>query len=594
MPPKKKKKIGKDKVPDLPPPKIVKEKGPNLALLLPPIVDETTLELLKNGKRIHVQHPCNRTIMVVYILPQQSVACANCGLLATNFESFERHQCTPPPTNSIKKYVPQDTLKKVQVTDPPHVFIHRWGESCLVHDKRYNYACICGAVFGGESKLRNLQRHFDHNPCYLLESLFPPTGTIVTTQDVTPAFNTGQINVFNVEKKDVRSSSVLGFAFPLNEEKIHLVSNCRHIQIVLARNFSKIQDIVSAGHDTTTNGCQTIEEFGAVSIQSDRLEICVRREKRSNGRGTGCWNFICTQFGIKQLIMEHIIDAALQMAKRKAKGKFKYDTISIIVTNSPNAQHPHIDIGDPLVQHGMMLSDGDTSTIAYKVTDSPPVKNKEHIVQLFQNLSGFSEVFSEVNTDYPSKAFLQEIDHMLTVYSSFREKFIEEGWCRLFQVCIPGHFETHSLTNAAAGTLTTIKGGVVHKGSGAAKDGGVRSVLFFTGSPAKSSKSYNSDVQHTAITVFVQCCQRIKLIPGEKAILAQMIETLLILLNQCHVSYRQSVPSHFRNDGNYIRMHQLLTELCRRKQHTYSQQYIEKITEKYLKLGHLFPGDELI
>ena len=112
MPPKKKTKIVEDKVPDLPPPKIVKEKGPNLALLLPPIVDETTLELLKNGKRIHVQHPCNRTIMVVYILPQQPVACANCGLLATNFESFERHQCTPP-TNSIKKYVPQDTLKKV-------------------------------------------------------------------------------------------------------------------------------------------------------------------------------------------------------------------------------------------------------------------------------------------------------------------------------------------------------------------------------------------------------------------------------------------------------------------------------------------------
>ena len=54
MPPKKKTKIVKDKVPDLPPPKIVKEKGPNLALLLPPIVDGTRLELLKNGKRIHM------------------------------------------------------------------------------------------------------------------------------------------------------------------------------------------------------------------------------------------------------------------------------------------------------------------------------------------------------------------------------------------------------------------------------------------------------------------------------------------------------------------------------------------------------------
>ena len=61
MPPKKKK-IIKDKGPDLAPPKIVKEKGPNLALLLPPIVDGTTLELLKNGKRIHVQHPCDRNI----------------------------------------------------------------------------------------------------------------------------------------------------------------------------------------------------------------------------------------------------------------------------------------------------------------------------------------------------------------------------------------------------------------------------------------------------------------------------------------------------------------------------------------------------
>ena len=79
------------------------------------IVDGATLELLKNGKRIHVQHPRDSDITVVYILPKQPMACAKCGLLSMNFESFERHKCTPP-TNSINKYVPEDIRKKAQTT----------------------------------------------------------------------------------------------------------------------------------------------------------------------------------------------------------------------------------------------------------------------------------------------------------------------------------------------------------------------------------------------------------------------------------------------------------------------------------------------
>ena len=177
-----------------------KEKGPNLDRILPPIVVGATLELLKIGKRIHVQHPCNRNITVVYLLPRQPMACADCGLLSTNFASFEKHKCTTRPSTSVKKYVSEDIRMMAQATDPPHAFTYRWGESCLLHRDEYNYACICGAVFDGNNKLRNLERHFDHNPCDILKSLFAPTGTIVPTQDFTPAFNTGQINVFQVEK----------------------------------------------------------------------------------------------------------------------------------------------------------------------------------------------------------------------------------------------------------------------------------------------------------------------------------------------------------------------------------------------------------
>ena len=567
-------------------PRVVKEYGPDLYRILPPILNRAILELLKNGKRTHVQHPCDRNITVVYLLPRQPMACADCGLLSTNFASFEKHKCTKGPSTSVKKYVSEDIRMMAQATDPPHFFTYLWGESCLLHRDGYNYACICGAVFDGKNKLRNLERHFHLNPCDILKSLFAPTGTIVPTQDFTPAFNTGKINVFKIENKVVRTSTVLDFAFP----GFDLASECRAIQIVLANNFSKIQAIVSAGHDYTTNGCHTIEEFGAVSIQSDRLEICVRPENRSNGRGIGCWNFLCAQFGFKKQIMKCIIDNAIHLAARKTKGKFKYDTISIIVTKSTNDQHPHIDIGHPLVQHGMMLSDGDTSTIAYKVTEFPSVKTNKHILQLFRNLSDFSRV----PTEYPSEAFLKKIDAMLTEHSNFRRKFIQAGWFRLFQVCIPGHYETHSLINAAAGTLTTIKGGVVHKGSGAIK-GGVRSVLFFTGSPKNSSESYDSDVQHTAITVFIQFCSRICFLPIDTATFAQIIETLLILLNQCHETYRRSVPTFFRSDdGKKIKLHQLLMELSRHKQGAYTQQYIDKIANKYIQLGNLFPEDEVV
>ena len=80
----------------------------------------------------------------------------------------------------------------------------------------------------------------------------------------------------------------------------------------------------------------------------------------------------------------------------------------------------------------------------------------------------------------------------------------------------------------------------------------------------------------------------------DENILAQIIETLLILLNQCHPTYRQSVPTFFRDDEKTTMFRRLLTELSQHKQGTYTREYIEKVADKYASHDNLFPRDELI
>ena len=132
------------------------------------------------------------------------------------------------------------------------------------------------------------------------------------------------------------------------------------------------------------------------------------------------------------------------------------------------------------------------------------------------------------------------------------EKFSGDGWIRLFEVCLCDRYETQCLKHALAGTLTVIKGGEVHKGS-RVTDGLVQSVLFFTGLPP-TKVSYNSDVQHMAITVFCQICARMW--PLHIDLRPALIEILLILLQQCDPTYRKKVQIFFN-----IQIRNLILEL---------------------------------
>ena len=556
------------------------------------IFDEVTQNKLKNGTLICTTIPNNE--YHIRTVPHQALTCDQCGFYSSSLEGFHKHLQKPcvnpdPLSNSqSNKYVPVSLLKSVKAeTTAPHGFTYNQ-KLCIIHSDKYHYTCVCGAFFVGSTRLRGLNDHISQ--CSLVQKMFPTNGTCAPKLDLTDSDLVQPQLVVSDWKRGgrlsktrgtIETSSVLGFVLPpTTTHKNTIASYCRQINILLNHHWEEIERIVAEGYEKCPD-CESERDFGAVSIQSERIEICVQQETGGGRRGTRCWDYICEVYNNGMDLMPRILSYAQQTAQ---KG-LHFDTFSVIATKSSHDQHPHIDLASPSVQFGMFLSDGVTSTIAYHVTDKTDPKSpafNDDIRKLFRDLSADFKLGTKSNVT----SFLDKLQSVLVADPPFRERFINEGWFRLFQVCFPAKYQTHLLENVSAGTLTTIQGGVVHKGAGV-EDKTVRSVLFFTGSPSES-QSYNSDVQHTAITVFIQFCARIWK-PG-KGYLPEIIAMLQVLLQQCHSKYRASIANHYPTVGRTKHIHALLSDLTNTGK-SYDNNYILRIVKKYAHQQKLFPKE---
>jgi len=103
-------------------------------------------------------------------------------------------------------------------------------------------------------------------------------------------------------------------------------------------------------------------QFGAVLIQSERIEIWVKEELASAGRIAGAQDMT-------------------------------FDTFSLILTKSTKDQHPHLDLGKPLVQYSMILSDDVTSTVCYDVKNPFNTDTISDLPKLFFKIFQLSKIW---------------------------------------------------------------------------------------------------------------------------------------------------------------------------------------------------------
>jgi len=230
-------------------------------------------------------------------------------------------------------------------------------------------------------------------------------------------------------------------------------------------------------------------QFGAVFIQSARIEIWVKEELAGAGRGTVYWDHITKHLHINPQVMANIMGYARESVNKIAGDKdMTFDTFSLILTKSTKDQYPHLDLRKPLVQYGMIFY------LIMSPVHFVTTKIWHHFWRsesYFPNFSNYSK-FDGIAID----AFNNKLIYGVTILRSERW-FLGEilrWWLNsLFELCLCDRYKTHCLKHASAGTLTVIEGGKVQKGSWVT-DGSVQCVFFFTGSPS-TKVSYNLDVQ---------------------------------------------------------------------------------------------------
>lgn len=78
----------------------------------------------------------------------------------------------------------------------------------------------------------------------------------------------------------------MGFDLPpTTTHKNIIASYCRQINILLNIHWEEIKRIVSEGYEKCP-ACESEQDFGAFSIQSNRIKICVQQETGGGFRGT--------------------------------------------------------------------------------------------------------------------------------------------------------------------------------------------------------------------------------------------------------------------------------------------------------------------
>ena len=512
------------------------------------------------------------TLMIVpYCTPTMYYVCHKCGMADQIGSKIEIHvrDNSHKDNKELKKYV---KLHNKPSNIQPRFGWYKGERYLVIEECRYGYACICGVTY---ESLRSIQTHFKE--CTHTEYILPTVSSdSVDLDGIVP------IRMVNGKKFDAKIDSYsCGFGRDANDgvndlefcynvpSKMMLTGQCqstnaeckqyriinylRQIDSILNSNWKKIVDLVVSRTKPDVYTDEDRDQWGASSIQCERIEIGVTNELVTGidgcvikTRGNKCWQAIEKKYGIAASWMKDIVTYAKAMATADTtQNKFmSFDSFSLILTKSDTTQQEHIDLLHPLSQFALTISNDVDTTIAYRV--------KKEVGEVNSMISLCNQLTSElgengVKTDKFKKVFkkIKEIDSDLPV----RQMIEIDGYGKLFQIRTSdkekgtsrkAKFDRAYIKHAPTATYTRIKGGMVHSGSGVEGER-VRGILFWSGKPLGIENMYDPDVQQTMFSVMIEIIQDVWLGNIEDSNLRrEMVELLYHVYNLCGRNYKKN------------------------------------------------------
>ena len=121
------------------------------------------------------------------------------------------------------------------------------------------------------------------------------------------------------------------------------------------------------------------------------LKYALRKNCRLGGSSRVYWDRITKHLHINPQVMANFMGYARESANEIANEiagnqEMTFDTFSLILTKSTKDQHPHLDLENPLVQYGMILSDDVISKVCYHDKNLIDTDTISDVPKLFSKL----------------------------------------------------------------------------------------------------------------------------------------------------------------------------------------------------------------
>jgi hypothetical protein len=539
-----------------------------------PITDKNKITQLysKNGSsasfftRVGCKPTSNTEKMMVvpYCTPTMYYVCHKFGMADQIGSKIEFHVKNDPHTDKqrLKKYVELRTKpSKVQ----PRFGWYKGERYLVIEEFRYGFACICGVTY---ESIRSMQTHFKE--CKHSENILPTVSSGCLDLDgIIP------IRFVNDKKSDVIFNSYscgfrrdandgvndLEFSYNVPSKKMltgqcqstnaeckqyKIINYLRQIDGILNKNWNKVVKLVNSKSKHDLYNDEVRIQWGASSIQCERIEIGVTSELVTDidggvlvTRGNKCWKKLEKEYGIASSWMKDIVTYAKAMAQADTTQKefMSFEYFSLILTKSDTTQQAHIDLLHPLSQYALTISNDVDKTIAYRVKKEAGEVNS--MIALCNQISlelcapgvktgKFNNVFRKIigiNSDSPVRQMI-EIDGFGKLFQ-IRTTNKEEG------ISNRRKFDCAHIKHALTATYTRIKGGMVHCGSGVVGER-VRGILFWRGKTLAIKNKYNPDLQQTMFSVMVEIVQEVWINKNHDSNLRrEIVELMYLVYNLC-------------------------------------------------------------
>jgi hypothetical protein len=513
-----------------------------------------------------------------YCSPTMYYVCYKCGLASQDGRKVEEHvkNCH----NSDNKKLKMDSNKHINLdsrspseTKPRFGWYN--GERYLVIEKwDYAFPCVCGGAF---DSARSLQNHFKH--CPYTENILPTVGAscmdldgilpirLVNDKDCNVKFDSYTCGFdgrgvddlkfcYNIPSKKMLTGQCQSTCAERKQYKI--INYIRQIDAILNKNWIQISELVKSKDNKELYTDEDRDQWGAGSIQCERIEIGVTSEEVIDGegamlkiRGNDCWKMIEVKYDITATWMYEIVTYAKAMAQADTTQNeyMSFDSFSLILTKSDTSQQEHIDLLHPLSQYALTFSNDVDTTIAYRVKKE--IEEVNSMFSLCNQLS--SELLANGTKPQKFKNLFKEIKN-IDPDSPVGKMIVKDRFGELFQIRIKNKqtiknskYESAYIKHAPTATYTRIRGSQVHSGSGVFGDR-VRCILFWSGKPLWMKNMYDPDVQQTMFSVMIEIIQVVWINNTHDSILRkEMVELLYLVFNLCGRNYKKNGQS-YRNE----------------------------------------------